>query len=116
MSDEEKIVGQRPTPGANIRPGTPPTVEELAGREGLDPVEMLRREIDNRLALERREAALASDLNTLRMLRDIRRRLRSSTKMREDLQREEKQQLAEVEREIEAVRQRIPPQRLKSTE
>lgn len=91
-------------------------MEELAERSGLDPVEKLRCELESKLALQRREAALASDLNTLRMLRDIRRRLRSSTKMREDLQREEKQQLAEVEREIEAVRARIPPQRLKTIE
>lgn len=102
--------------GAIIPTVRPRTFEELAEREGLDPVEKLRREIENKLAFERREAALSSDLNTLRMLKDIRRRLRSSTKMREDLQREEKQQLAEVEREIEAVRLRIPPQRLKTTE
>ena len=114
MTEETKFDGQPTAPGANIRSGDPPTVEELAERSGLDPVEKLRREIESKLALERREAALSSDLNTLRILKDIRRRLRSSTKMREDLQREEKRQLAEVEREIEAVKARIPPQRLKT--
>ena len=116
LDDEDKIVGQGRSTGATITPGRPPTVEELAEREGLDPIELLRREFENKRAGDRKEAAIASDLSALRLLMNARRQLRTTTKMREDIQRVEKQQLAEVEREIEAIRQRLPPRLIKTIE
>ena len=118
MSNSSHAVDEATASRATIPRGEagtvqPPTVEELAAREGLDPVQKLRIEFENKLALQRRESQIESDVTLFRHLRTLRRKLHASVKMREDLQRSEKEQLAEVERDIEAVRQRIPPAHLK---
>lgn len=107
MGDETEIGGQPDRAGVNIATGDPPTVKVLAEREGLDPVEKLRREFENKLAMFDME----NRLSRYRLLRDVRRKLCRSVKTREELQRDEKQHLADVEREMRELN--IPPALLK---
>ena len=103
MSDVTHNSGEALRPRASIPPGEPERVQEL-----------VRRELANLLSLRDREAELRERAKRFADLRRMRRRLRASIQTRERELCADRRELAEIEREMEAIR--LPPGLKASTE
>lgn len=96
MERREKCVGAQPVGSAMIPAGEPERVQEL-----------VKRELANALHLHLKEAELKERARRYKDLLRTRRRLRASISAREETLRSDKNELAEIEREMSEIR--LPP-------